>query len=447
MSRFAVVSPPFHSHAQPMSVFATALSRAGAREVTFACGPEFAGLAPELPFAAMRTTRDSNSGIAERTEQDARSAQQLTDFLVATQGGAAAALLAQTRRRRAEPLADPGQVLHHLAALHERLRPDWYVVDQIDYATTLALHALDLPFVSFVTGHPTYLVARDNQFFGLPQAWPSAVRVPPAELAELAAEVRQTDLAFTASYTRFLREAAPSRPVPRRAFALTSSRAAVVNYPDLPWLPPLPQQQRQIFLGHCTTPAELDDVWLDRVRGRRVLLVALGTFLSARHDVLRKVVEGALRIPDLTVVVAAGGRVAELADLAENPRVVLESVVPQRALLPHVAAMVHHGGNNSFTECLAAGVPAVVLPFSSDQFAIAHDAERSGAGVCLDPNAATPEDVTAALGSVLREENPFAQLRDAVRAAGPDRGAEQLLAALDARPQAPSVPPRLLRPS
>ncbi|GLY50395.1 hypothetical protein Lesp01_40510 [Lentzea sp. NBRC 102530] len=427
MPRFVVVSPPFHSHAQPMSVFARALSTAGAREVTFACGSEFADLAPELPFTALKTTRDSNSGIAERTEQDARSAQQLTDFLKATGEGAAATLLAQTRRRRAEPLAAPVAVLSDIAAVHEQVRPDWYVVDQIDYATTLALHALDLPFVSFVTGHPTYLVSRDDQFFGLPQAWPSAVRPSQAEEAVLATEVRLTDLAFTVAFTRFLREFAPTRPVPRRAFALTSPHAAVVNYPDLPWLPPLPEHQRQIFLGHCTTPEELDDTWLGRVRDRRVLLVALGTFLSARHDVLRRVVDGALRIPDLTVVVAAGGRVAELADLAENPRVVVEPVVPQRALLPHVAAMVHHGGNNSFTECLSAGVPAVVLPFSSDQFCIAHDAERAGAGVCLDPNAATPEDVANALNSLLRNQNPFAELRRSLRSAGPDRGAARLL--------------------
>ena len=429
MPRFVVVSPPFRSHAQPMSVFAAALSAAGA-EVTFACGPEFADLAGALPFAAVKTTRDSNSGIAERTEQDERSARQLADFLRATEGGAAAALLAQTRRRRAEPLAAPGRVLRDLAALHDELRPDWFVVDQIDYATTLALHALDLPFVSYVTGHPTYLVSRDDQFFGLPQAWPSAVRPSPAQLALLSAEVHLTDLAHTAAFSRFLRDFAPSRPVPRRAFGLTSSYAAVVNYPELPWLPPLPERQRQIFLGHCATTDALDEAWLDRVRDRRVLLVALGTFLSARHDVLRKVVEGALRIPDLAVVVAAGGRVAELADLAENPRVVVESVVPQRALLPHIAAMVHHGGNNSFTECLAAGVPAVVLPFSSDQFCIAHDAERSGAGVCLDPNAATPEDVANALKSVLRDPDPFADLRDAVRAAGPGRGAARLLEVL-----------------
>jgi hypothetical protein len=47
--------------------------------------------------------------------------------------------------------------------------------------------------------------------------------------------------------------------------------------------------------------------------------------------------------------------------------------------------------------------------------------------VCLDPNTAAPQDVTKALRSLLEEPEPFAVLRDNVRAAGPDRGAARLL--------------------
>ncbi len=409
-----------------MSVFAGALSAAGA-DVTFACGEEFADLAGGLAFERVKTTRNANTGIAERTDQDSHSDRSLAEFLDATRNGAAAALLAQTRRRRADLLADPHQVLRDLTELHGRVSPDWYVVDQLDYATTLALHALDLPFVSFVTGHPTYLVAHDHQFFGLPQAWPSSVRVRPPDFIELAAEVRRTDEALTAAFGQFLREVAPGRPTPARAFGLTSSRAAVVNYPRLSWLPPLPTRQEQVFLGHCTEVPELGEAWRRRLGGRRILLVALGTFLSARDDVVRKVLAGALRTPDLAVVVAAGARVAELAEFADDPRVIIEPVVPQVALLPHVAAMVHHGGNNSFTECLQAGVPALVLPFSSDQFCIAHDAERAGAGVSLDPNTASPADVDMALSTVLTMSGSLGGLRDEVRSAGPDKGARRLL--------------------
>jgi UDP:flavonoid glycosyltransferase YjiC (YdhE family) len=68
--------------------------------------------------------------------------------------------------------------------------------------------------------------------------------------------------------------------------------------------------------------------------------------------------------------------------------------------------MVHHGGNNSFTECLDAGVPALVLPFSSDQFCVAHDGERSGAARALDPASLTPEQVAAELRALLAGPRP-----------------------------------------
>ncbi|HEX6347364.1 glycosyltransferase [Umezawaea sp.] len=399
--------------------------------MVFASTPEFVDLAGGLDFTPLRTTRNANTGVAQNTVQDAESARRLAEFLDATRRGAVPALLAQTTHRRADVLAAPEEVLADLAALHERLRPDWYLVDQLNYAVTLALHTLGLPFASFCPGHPTYLVTRDDQFFGLPQLWPSAVA--PGDLAELREATRLTDLRFTELFADFVARHAPDRPAPRRAFALTSPHAAVLNYPRFPWLPPLPREPELVFLGHCTEPDRLDDDRLARVRDRRVVLVALGTFLSARDDVLRTAVTGALAVPDVLVVVAAGARVEALADLAAHPRVLLEAEVPQRALLPHVAAIVHHGGNNTFTEALEAGVPALVLPFSSDQFCVAHDAERSGAGVVLDPNTLTAPLVETALRGLLAvgATPRLRTLRDEVRAAGPDRGAAVLAGTMD----------------
>ncbi|WP_329282453.1 glycosyltransferase [Streptomyces sp. NBC_01451] len=168
-----------------------------------------------------------------------------------------------------------------------------------------------------------------------------------------------------------------------------------------------------------------------RTSGGRLVLVALGTFLSARGDVLRTIVTGLLEgVRDVSVVVVAGERTSALADLAGD-RVVLAGSVPQRALLDHVDAMVHHGGSNSFTECLWAGVPAVVLPFSSDQFSVARDAERSGAGVLLDPNTLSPAGVPAAVKTAWTTLEPHVSgLAASVRRRGPRRAAGELLAAM-----------------
>jgi len=71
-------------------------------------------------------------------------------------------------------------------------------------------------------------------------------------------------------------------------------------------------------------------------------------------------------------------------------------------LLQSAAATVTHGGNNSVTEALTFGVPLVVLPFSTDQFAGAAALEENGFGVALAPNTATVSELAAGIRSVLQ---------------------------------------------
>jgi UDP:flavonoid glycosyltransferase YjiC (YdhE family) len=59
--------------------------------------------------------------------------------------------------------------------------------------------------------------------------------------------------------------------------------------------------------------------------------------------------------------------------------------------------IVHHGGNNSVQESLAAGVRQVVLPFSTDQFSNAADLERIGAADVLPPNEASAAELALAI--------------------------------------------------
>ena len=80
--------------------------------------------------------------------------------------------------------------------------------------------------------------------------------------------------------------------------------------------------------------------------------------------------------------------------------------MPQTALLPYVDLVVHHGGNNSFTECLYYGRPMVLLPFSSDQFNIARDAEAAGLAAAADPNTFSQAEMRRLLGAALEGRAP-----------------------------------------
>ncbi|GAA3050117.1 hypothetical protein GCM10020229_72010 [Kitasatospora albolonga] len=452
MPRVVVVSPPFRSHAAPLSVLGAALREEGA-EVTLACAPAFADLADRhgLGFAELTVTRNANTGVAERTVQAGSESARLREFLDATRDGAIPTLLTQARHRAADMLPDPDLVLEAVRATDRRLAPDWYLVDQLSYPVTLAMHCLELPYATFCPGHPSYLPTRPNAYFGLPWAWPAALRPPLEDIEVLRTAAEDNDRAFTAAFREVADRHAPHLPEVERAFALCSSRAVVFNYPRLPDLPAAPAGPAAIYAGHCTETLPrpgLDETWQAVVArlasgGRPVVLVAFGTFLSARHDVLTAVAEAVLTHTDASVIVAAGDRVPELSRspvlaAASPARLHLADTVPQQALLGHCAAMVHHGGNNSFTECLAAGVPALVLPFSSDQFAIAHDVERSGLGLVLDPNGASVVTIGTALAHLLTgglESNRT--VAEDVLAAGPRNSARRLLGVMDDRPRRP----------
>ena len=55
------------------------------------------------------------------------------------------------------------------------------------------------------------------------------------------------------------------------------------------------------------------------------------------------------------------------------------------------------------TEALSHGVPLLVLPFSTDQFAIAADLERTGLGIAADPNIATVPAIRDAVRRLLAD--------------------------------------------
>lgn len=59
--------------------------------------------------------------------------------------------------------------------------------------------------------------------------------------------------------------------------------------------------------------------------------------------------------------------------------------VPFSALLPHAAALVHHGGIGTLSQGLAAGVPQLIMPMSHDQPDNARRLKRLGVGAALPP--------------------------------------------------------------
>ncbi|MFI1890180.1 glycosyltransferase [Streptomyces jumonjinensis] len=429
MPHVALISPPFLSHARPMAVLGSALRKAGAA-VSFVCAAPFSFLAERcgLDFYALSTTENQNTGVATATRQSRHDRERLVEFLESTRHGAVPALRTQTLHRQADMLGQPHRILSEVQRLHRSRKADWYVVDQLNYAVTLAMHCLGLTYASYIPGHPSYLIEEDDQYFGLPREWPAGLAPTAEDLAELRALVQETDRQFTELFNEVIAGAGKDVPPVPRAFSLASRRAKVFNYP--PALAGKQDDSLSVYLGHCVEPAPLPVEWEERLAGtagRTRVLVSLGTFFSARDDVLRSVISGVrMACSDAMVIVAAGESVQHLIDL-RGESIVIESVVPQQELLPYMDLVVHHGGNNSFTECVYHRVPALILPFASDQFVVAHDAVRAGVAECMSPNGARPGEVADRVRSLLGAgRGGLDVLARQVRARGPHWGAARL---------------------
>jgi MGT family glycosyltransferase len=83
----------------------------------------------------------------------------------------------------------------------------------------------------------------------------------------------------------------------------------------------------------------------------------------------------------LLVTVGRDRDPADLGPLPANVRV--ERWVPQADLMPHVTAMVCHGGSGTVTMGVAGGVPMAVVPLFADQPWNAERVEAVGAGIAL----------------------------------------------------------------
>lgn len=437
-----VISPDYASHLLPLATLAAPWREAGDR-VVVATGPATDRIVNEFGFERidLRLGRGSNPGVIRAEEQVRAEDEALRGFFAATEQGMLATLAFQADARRTDLLWRPEAVAAEVLDIVRRVGPDQILVDHLAFSARLALQAAGISHADVVLGHPSALPVGD-EVYGYPTAWPAAFDPDQAGLRQLRVRCEQVQDAFTADWNAALgtvAAAAGNIGLPRVATDAFAEHGDLLlyNYPA-----PLHDPARtaalppHAFLGSAVRPERLPgDVarWLDDAR-RPIVVVSFGSFLSARADVLRMVAAALARL-DVEVAVGVGS--ADRDVLGQLPaHWLVREYLPQVALLERAALLVTHGGNNSVTESLTAGVPMLVLPFSTDQFAGAAAVEAAGVGAALDPNALTAGALTAAIGDVLGGAAPAAAagFREALTAQpGPQVALEAMRSARPAR--------------
>jgi rhamnosyltransferase subunit B len=102
-----------------------------------------------------------------------------------------------------------------------------------------------------------------------------------------------------------------------------------------------------------------------------------------------------------------------------------QDYVPLRRLLPHAAALVHHGGIGTTAEALRAGTPQLVAPLAHDQFDNAARVEALGVGASLHARRLNAARLAQALRELLGRDEPARRAREVALglAAPPDAAA------------------------
>lgn len=395
-AKLLVVSPDYASHALPLIQIAAAWRSAHGPAVV-ATGPATRPLveAAGVDWADLRLGRGSNDGVIDAASQPAGEDEHLRAFFDATRAGPIATLLYQAEARRHDLLHEPDAVLDRLAEIVAAERPDRVAVDHVAFGARLALHALGVSAATVVLGHPSALPA-EGEVFGVPSAWPSAMRPGEADLAALQDRCRQSTDELAAAAADLLARRAPARP-PIGDLTSAPGRPTIYVYP-----PELHDPRRQlpdgaVSVGSLVRNEVLGDVSPPTGTGLRVT-VALGSFLSARGDVLATVVRAAHDGGWRLAIAHGSTALTDLGDLP--PGTVAARHLPLVGLLAHTDVVIHHGGNGSLTEAAAAGVPMVVLPFSTDQFAGAAAVERVGVARVLAPNSLSADALVEAVHEV-----------------------------------------------
>jgi MGT family glycosyltransferase len=289
-----------------------------------------------------------------------------------------------------------------LAEILEEVAPDVVVEDNV--VGFPAIPASGRPWVRIVSCNP--LEVKDPSlpptFSGLPLDDPSewdAFRL------EYGRQVRE----LQASFSEFCVEH-DAPPLPGVELIHESPWLNLTLYPDELDYP------RDLSLGpHWhnlqTSVRSTDEPWTPpEPDGRALVYLSLGSLGSADVALMKELVAELADTPH-RFVVSKGPQYAEY-ELADN--MVGAEFLPQTSVLPHVDAVITHGGNNTTTECMWFGKPMLVLPIFWDQHDNAQRVDETGYGMRLPTYDRGGGELAAALHRLLCDD----QLRARCAAAG-----------------------------
>jgi UDP:flavonoid glycosyltransferase YjiC (YdhE family) len=338
-------------HALPLIPIAQAAGSRG-HTVAFAGNPSMAPTIQSAGFACFSKTRKSVGTpqrrpllpvSLEREERDLRER-----------------FARRAARERADELLD----------IQDQWQPDLIVCDEIDFGSMIAAERRQVPYAPVLVIAAGSLVRRE------------VIGGPLHELRVAHGLPPDPELEMLSRYL-VLSPFPPSYRDP--AFPLSATAHTI----------------RPLTID-CT-PDDVMPPWADDLPDKPIVYFTLGTeFNLESGDLFARVLAGLSDLP-ITLIMTVGRQI-DPAEFGPQPgNVHIERYVPQSVLLSRCAATVSHGGSGSVMGALAHGLPMLLVPMGADQPLNGDRCAALGVARVLDPIAATPEGVRAAVITLLTD--------------------------------------------
>jgi MGT family glycosyltransferase len=170
----------------------------------------------------------------------------------------------------------------------------------------------------------------------------------------------------------------------------------------------LPDRRFQ-YLEGCVRKEPPYQVPLFRANNDKPLLyVSFGSLGAGDTELLKRLITAIGRMP-VRALVNVGDYKDQYRDIPDN--VIIDSWFPQPSVIPLVDAVIHHGGNNSFTECLYFGKPALIMPYVWDGHDNAMRVQETGHGFKMDRYAWTEDELAGKVMAMLGDRKMRARLK------------------------------------
>ncbi|MFK0259852.1 glycosyltransferase [Streptomyces angustmyceticus] len=320
----------------------------------------------------------------------------------------------------------------------EAFAPDVVVADQQALAGPLVARRHGLPWATSATTSAEFA----HPFDGVPKVGEWVAQRIAALLAQCGAPSGwdprfSPHLVLVFSTPALIGDGAPAGDGARPATAAAGTGTAA--RPGDRWYPP-----HYAFVGPAfgARPSTGDFPWHRLDPGRARVLVSLGTLnREAGTRFYPAVLRAADALADRAQLILAAPR--EFAGDVP-PHLIHQEYVPQLALLPHLDAVLCHGGHNTVCEALAHGLPLVVAPVRDDQPIVAGQVTAAGAGVRVRFGRARADELHRALAAVLDDpahRRAARRIQASFAAAGGARAAADRLEKLSAGATGHPAPP------